>query len=70
MSDKDKPCYHMHKMRNKLGWNHNNVTFLKRITKPLNMHHKTFKAMVAKHDEYEHEVIKGYQAFFAQFEDM
>lgn len=69
MSDKNKPLHHMYKMRNKLGWNHNHVTYLKRITKPLNMHHKTFKAMVAKHDEYEREVIKGYQAFFARFDD-
>lgn len=57
MSDQNKPRYHMHKMRDKLGWNYDHVSFLKRITKPTNMHHKTFKAMVAKHDEYEKQIF-------------
>lgn len=70
MCEKDKPRYHMNKMRDKLGWSYNHVTFLKRITKPSNMHHKTFKAMVFKHDEYEKQFLKNFQAFLDRFDDM
>ena len=70
MSEKDKPRYHMHKMRDKLGWSYNHVPFIKRINKPLNMHHKTFKTMVAKHDEYERQVLVNFQAFINKFENM
>ena len=63
MAEKDKARYHMYKMRDKLGWSYNHVTFLKRITKPLNMHHKTFNAIVAKHDEYERQFLVNFQAF-------
>ncbi|AWL29211.1 hypothetical protein A7P53_15710 [Acinetobacter defluvii] len=70
MSEKDKPRYHMHKMRDKLGWSYNHVPFIKRISKPLNMHHKTFKAMVAKHDEYERQFLVNFQAFIDKFENM
>ncbi len=68
MSEKDKPRYHMNKMRDKLGWRYDHVTFLKRITKPSNMHHKTFKAMVAKHDQYEKEYLTNFQAFLDKFD--
>lgn len=57
MSDQNKPRYDMHKMRDKLGWNYDHVSFLKRITKPTNLHYKTLKAMVAKHDEYEKQIF-------------
>lgn len=70
MSNKDKPRYHMHKMRDKLGWSYNHVPFIKRINKPLNMHHKTFKAMVAKHDEYERQFLVNFQALIDKFENM
>ncbi|AYO55278.1 hypothetical protein CDG68_17180 [Acinetobacter wuhouensis] len=60
----------MRKMRDKLGWSHDNVSFLKRITKPTNMHHKTFKAMVAKHDEYEKQVLANFQSFMDRLENM
>ena len=69
MSNKNKPLHHMHKMRDKLGWSYNYVRNYQRWHKPKYIHYKTFKAMVAKHDEYEREVIKGYQAFFARFDD-
>lgn len=67
ISHKDKPLHHMHKMRDKLGWRYDHVPFLARIRKPKYMHHKTFKAMVDKHDKYEYQVVAVYQAFFDKF---
>jgi len=45
----------MQRMRIKLGWplDRDQVPFINKISKPLNKHRRTFKAMVEKHNTYE-----------------
>ncbi|PKH31650.1 hypothetical protein BJF94_06750 [Acinetobacter radioresistens] len=61
----------MQRMRIKLGWplDCDQVPFIKKIHKPLNKNHKTFRAMVDKHDEYERQHNATTMALYNAFID-